>query len=831
MENTIRFLFVCIFLFNLSLVKTDISIMKIDFENKELWRKYNENKFLRIDIKTEDLPNYIKLIAKDLSKENIYSLNLIISYYQDISFTNRKKLSQNSSDTTIMWLNKEQIKNGFYLNLECGASTCNYNFSIIPENSMELHLGEIYKYYITEENKEMKFNILGDINKTDEKKLVTIYAKGYRDIYSKLEEENNIKHSKYNAYIIDDIKSTNVNYNFIVNGNVGDLVTVGAFFCEKTGICTINEFNAGYEYSGFLKKNVLEENCFLYSHFYRYSYQFIFNDIYSQAFSKDIYKTSSDNKSYKCIKIFDEVDEIFYSFYIYNINDKYIPLISGNYNFFSSSNFSFIPLIAEDFTLLTYKIYTFQKETKMYIIKCKTYPLCNLDLELDKINNIKEFENFFYNYFITFSKNELESNWSPINKNQHVILFICEPSGSENGGTKIEIFTDKTVLDIDTGISNYYFIEKGKTNNFFSSSNKPEIISIETISGSISIKIIGLNNDKNYKIYNYYNIYSYEYDKDEKYKMIQIKANKNSIYNIKTQIFYYDYYDFKFGGSYILRLNNNIKISLRSSGHFIHEDILKNYLSINSIGYYNSVDREYHKYGQITIYSGILKNGFYQDIFMKPTYDVNEYIVFDRSDEKDSMVLLSYFLLSEKRYDIIDSGIILAENIPRLFSFNKVNKEIIYYFYHTDINRNINLEIKLLNEGNYQMILYINNEDIEKKYNISSNETILLEENNWKNKCKEPLHICIFKFNIIYYNESDSLLEMKIKVENNFIDNDVKNNNNQIEIILFIILIIIGFIIIVAIIFFILRIKKRTNVINNMNELDGDTELLNKGKD
>ena len=179
MENKIKFLYIYLLLLILLLVKADISIIKIDFDNVEIFKDFNTEKYMYINIKSQkDLPNYIKLIAKDKYQRNKLYPNIVLSYYQeDSTFTNRKQLSQNSSDTTIMWLNKEQIKNGFYLSLECSAMPCYSYFYIIPENSIKLYLGQIYQYYITEQNKEMKFNIQGNITKK-EKKIISIYAKG-----------------------------------------------------------------------------------------------------------------------------------------------------------------------------------------------------------------------------------------------------------------------------------------------------------------------------------------------------------------------------------------------------------------------------------------------------------------------------------------------------------------------------------------------------------------------------------------------------------------------------------------------------------------------------
>ena len=267
----------------------------------------------------------------------------------------------------------------------------------------------------------MKFNIEGNLDNNNG--IINIYAKGSREISSKLEGTDYIKHSKYNAYIINNIKSININYMFTINGNIGDLITVSTYFCDKTGICTIGILNDDYEYSGFLKKGISDKNCYLTSLFDSCSYKSIKKDINNIVFLTEESTYISGN-NYKCLKMnnVDEVEGIFYDFYISKSTKRNITnLISVNYEYSTTEDISFIPIINEYFNFLTYKIYTNHKKTKAYITTCNTYPLCNLDL--NKINNFKEFERFYDSYFTTFNRSELDPNWSPINKIQHVILF------------------------------------------------------------------------------------------------------------------------------------------------------------------------------------------------------------------------------------------------------------------------------------------------------------------------------------------------------------------------------------------------------------------------
>ena len=108
MENKKNVLYICILSFIFWLVKTGPSIRQINFQNVKISENFYHNNYFKIITSSEEdkLPNSIQLLVENQNSENA---NFIISYYQDSSFTNRKQLSQNFTDKTIMWLNKKQI--------------------------------------------------------------------------------------------------------------------------------------------------------------------------------------------------------------------------------------------------------------------------------------------------------------------------------------------------------------------------------------------------------------------------------------------------------------------------------------------------------------------------------------------------------------------------------------------------------------------------------------------------------------------------------------------------------------------------------------------------
>ena len=111
---------------------------------------------LKFKIKEIKNYSYLKIITDEIGKK--LNTNHIISYYQEQNLKERKQISQSIKNKTIMWLNKDQIIEDFYITIECAKIPCSFNLSLEGKNTAELDLNEQYTYYVTEENKKMNFN-------------------------------------------------------------------------------------------------------------------------------------------------------------------------------------------------------------------------------------------------------------------------------------------------------------------------------------------------------------------------------------------------------------------------------------------------------------------------------------------------------------------------------------------------------------------------------------------------------------------------------------------------------------------------------------------------
>ena len=380
--------------------------------------------------------NYIKIEVECLDDGN----EIAISYYQkDSNFKERKQLSYNFSKSTFMWLNKNQFKNNFYFSINCKLSFyCEYNLHIYKKKYAELNIGDIYTYYVTEENKDMTFlininytkynNSISDINNSK----ISIWARGgNNNINSKLEPNSftNLMNDKYQAYLLykNEI-NINEHYYLKVEGNIGDLINVGSLLFDGNNTCPLIFKNLGTEITGFFKENIFEKNCFKFigsndNSFNQFIYDFeIKNSIENAEFNYFKNYTLvclNFNKTYK-------YDEYLYSLqYIRNVRNNRLnylvsPLIIGKNYIISLNKKETIGLIPTkpdtDFNFLTYHVNGILGEFNYSVFECSSYPFCYSFILKQK--NIK------YNdgsYSISYTKNEY--NNTPISSTQKV-LFI-----------------------------------------------------------------------------------------------------------------------------------------------------------------------------------------------------------------------------------------------------------------------------------------------------------------------------------------------------------------------------------------------------------------------
>ena len=800
-----------------------------------------ESKYFKIGFNNiTNLPNYLKIIAQDNKATNSDYANYVISYYQnDSDFINRKHLSYSPFNSTIMWLNKEQIKDNFFLSVECSEFPCNYSLIISLKNYTELLFGEQYSYLITKENKDMNILIKGNefpnislINST-----LSIWIKSKDKIETNLMGANYSKLSNFNSYIMRLEKEVDPILTLKIKGNEGDYISIGSLFCEgnNKSLCYINDIYDGIEYSGILKRNISEKNCFSRQYIKTEFYQFIYPNNNTQIKNA----SSSSSIDYFCIDLPENYDEIFYSIIGYDYEspkkvNKLYPIINGiNYqkkvNLNQTVGFiSFRPNDLYYLKYLSFNIYSSGIDTEAYIANCNNYPLC--DLNYTYIKDKIKLQRFYSTYSFTYIGKELDKNWTPINKSQKILIFKCNKGISEEIDyceININIFTDKTYIQLkQMYIQHSLFIREETEHNLFLENQG--IITIEKISGEINIDT---GDNFNFFYGNQKNIYVYGTNNNDNWLNLKIKAKKRSVYTIKYHYLYIDnfqqIYSYYFGGNYLFNFPTE-EIILKYDDDMIKEDDKwsPSYFSLYPINckieleyiYYNSTS------DNISYIPIKFENDFYQDIYMEEDKKDGAIFVKAKRDKESCQIFVSTFKLQNKTNELFNLGIFLLENSPQSFIFTKKYSEIKFVYFHPNINEDIFLTFNLQNNSKYLMSLFINDIEYEKSFNLTKSQIIKIEVNFWKNICKEIQQMCEISFIIFSENtENDSLLQIIINNSNN--DNKDNNGDNNdekdsnLDTILIVVFSIVGVILLLIIIFIIIKCK------------NGDLNMIDKVKD
>ena len=516
----------------------------------------------------------------------IYS-NIDCSAYSvpDFTFMNQKQFSEIATSSTFLWLNKEQIKNGFYFKIQVEQISGQFKMRVVPKNYIELNLySSTYIYHVTEKNQNYVFIIKGEKEQNPIKNnTIIIWAYGNKDIKTNLNISDYKKHSKYNSYII---KPNEYNeYMFSVNAKIGDIINVGFINLiqeNKLNICT-NWNNVLGIYKGLLKRNILENICF--------PQETNLNYLYIKYIDTNMNVEHVSDQIYDCIILPEKMDELFFSFhylheyYTYNIHYDdyslyvYHSLLKGIYYYGiiePKTKKGYLPLrIEDDFNYLTYYIISKypDKKFKIYFYMCENYPSCSL-IQDDLQNYNIPINQYLNTFTITLSRKEFDFN---ILSKKRRILFIECLEENANCIFYINIYTDKTKIyqgsktKFDSSILKepniqYKYITNKTTDNilikpkidfgYFSSDDYDNpFFNIEKIYGDIL-----LDSNKNV-LNNYNNIYNYKLNSIDEYINLNIKSNRNSLYSIKYYHLVSRDDEKKFylpiGGQFLIDLENN----------------------------------------------------------------------------------------------------------------------------------------------------------------------------------------------------------------------------------------------------------------------------------
>ena len=737
--------------------------------------------------------------------------NHIISVYKDSEFIDRKLMDQSLDGLSYVMLNEEQIGTDFYLSIECAKLPCIYTLNLFYRNYLLLREQEPYTYYVTEENKVMKFGLMGETIKAylDEGYVVLVYARGSKYITTQLEGLSYTKHSEYNAYIIENLNNVPDEFGmfyFTVEAKVGDLINVGYLVFEnKYGGNTFSKIitHNGEEYLGFLKKGVIEQNCFRIEkegksepveiNIVPYD-KVLINNAYSELNDKYylycINFTSFDNK-------YDQIDELFYSIqFIFDFKDdgqginKYPQIIPDTYytrKFYKGDILVLDQLEpGDDYKYLSILALSSVGNIKLYLYKCTNFPLCKVDEEA--IEDSILIHHFYNLYPYSITKDEIGENITAISKTQHYFLLTCEEGFQEDENSKewcmasYVSYTNKDKIPIQ----GYAFVyeREGDENHFYPflyNEFKPEtekevFIDIKIFTGDVSVTI----NKENYKYYEYKRNKVY-YILPENDLELTIKANINSIFSIEVftdESSYPIKNAFNIGeGNYLFKFDNKDTMDLYPNFLFSTSEV-PDYAAFYPINCKISIERgiRNNNLPESDEYSPIKERyGFYQELIIHNEGENITQLGFKVKTTEENfencMFSASFYTL-EQNVNENKRGIVLNYNnsLPFIFETNYTYAYFLYPF--SPNNADFSLNFKIKKNEKYNMELLINNITINKKVEIDKNTQILIEHKDWAEMCSDIKQICVLSFVMNSQQEEESFIEIIISSTDYEIDED-----------------------------------------------------------
>jgi hypothetical protein len=380
---------------------------------------------------------------------------------------------------------------------------------------------------------------------------------------------------------------------------------------------------------------------------------------------------------------------------------------------------------------------------------------------------------------------------------------------------------------------NYHkYSKKNNEDKFLIPKNEYENIelNIEILSGNIEIKmnsgysLLEKDNKKIYKIQN-----------NENEIEISILAKNDSVYNIRYYIPEFGPFSpnsVMSGSNYLFFLPNNsdFKEGLLLSNYFEYLDNPpdKYFVGIYPLNCEMKMDYVPLNFIPLPI---DLKWGFHQEILDQK---IKNNIIGYKINKNENISDECFFYLSVFKYDnqsINDNnGIFLENNVSQKFIFNENYTFLKFSYAYVEKEKDVNIVLNLMKNEKYKLKLVIKDLDLKNEYDISKNETVIIESKDIKKICQNEQQICIISFNLISENNDESLVELRVSAEiNNSTDNDNNKNNDNNGGINFVvlILIIVAVIILIALIIIIitkLKTKKGDNLNSQIENFKGDNQ-------
>ena len=351
------------------------------------------------------------------------------------------------------------------------------------------------------------------------------------------------------------------------------------------------------------------------------------------------------------------------------------------------------------------------------------------------------------------------------------------------------MYTDKNEIYLEPYISNYRYTLKDNEENFIIGlqNNQAEYmdLNIEIFSGDLTINV---DNDQNNNFsFNNKRLYIIK----DKQSSVKIKANENSFYHINYVLKnnYAIDYSFTIGANYLFNLIDKSKeIILGNTNNIYDLSYEENNTVFVCFSPYSCKIDIINTYNLSNLDSKELQenNGFYQDItsdFLKnkeiaSIFPIYNYSLTKREIEtKECLVGVSFYTYDKEKDS--SNTILLSNNSPHLFKFSQDNNIAKYSYPYNSKDKNIVINFSLINQGNYIINIFFNDIKSDKTYEINENKKIIIEQNQFTDKCKYDNQICKISFIVESKNLDVSILQMTVSLDDGKEEGSPNNTNGQ----------------------------------------------------
>ena len=788
----------------------DLQTIHINTDNrKTVGKARNVNQLQRYEVRFDKQNKISSYIKVESISSGAKSQMLYFSPTNQDCRENRKQLGLTGRGLKAhMWIKKEQLKNQdfFYVAIQCQeGDTCSYDLEITAYEYPQIeHTIFVHNYYVSEENRVMSFRINNtlDLSETSDQTL-TLYATGGKKIGLSL--SHCIGGCTQYDFKIGSAITTKIQkhlyFELTVSAEPGDFISIGSKITDSNGNSLDNTLSPNeYQFIGYLKKNVLEKECYalpsvsgdssyyLAGIFYDAAAEINFKDSDKKDIKKDyevvtrgfysyIHTAENNNRKYVCIGFPRADDYVFqedlpYSlqltdpkqsvglFNIYTpqlrgiIYPRIIP--KGSIVFFNAANLN------SDNKPVIYNMLSIEGYPKMYMYKCMTYPFCHFDYktiderrDIIMLNEINRGTNYF-------NDNDGKNN-SPIEAEQYVMVVKCD----DIPGLKSDICHFQTTIfgrddnvNLIEGQPFSQFLRKGDKDEFLIDFTFDKAVAskihLDTLvaTGEVSFKITDQQGEEllyhEYYLANkiYYSIPINDrfYDNFRKI-VVQVEAKQNSYYSIEYKYVKNDIEestnDIYEGINNIIPVplivgNNEKTINIHNSKLLEGSKFLTNFNSLNCRFEIERIGKDGENV-PLNVYGS-----YGQDILSGSLIDETVHSYRVKVKERDTSVFVSNMcMLYINAHQITDDvaseaqkNILITDGVPQRMIFQGGVKRIRYIYPNADPTKNIAINFNVLSPANYTLIVIYNHVEGFMK-SYSKSEIIYLDNMMSNDTCTE----------------------------------------------------------------------------------------------